>query len=519
MDATLYQSVQRLLSSKEIEIASDYIAEKLMRHPDYPSAWCVSEVLNDLGLESVVVKIEKHLLDEIPFPFLAHVKTNGGEFVLIDSLKKLKKVRKNFEEIWDGIVLAVEAPDGWKHSTGEEPLANKIKNTQLRNYSLLTFSALATTYFLLNFNWVLFLAFLVSSFGLIFAWSGACNELGISNKVAEQFCGSSTTCRNSGTEKTKKILGMGFSDLAMSWFLISVLILIIVNAAQMQGLASILFVASLFSLLVIPVSVYLQWRIHKEWCPICLAILGSVFCQFLVLSFGIQTSELVWPKFDEVILFVLTCLSTVLIWTSYRTTKEKQLKESVEKNHAYKLYFNKDIFTSLLRISLPLDVSPFENEIQVGNKNAALQITVVSNPFCGPCAHAHQLLDELLDIYDFGLQVRFVLSATDASDDRTKVVHQILRNLIPHLADRKYCRKVLNTWFANSKLDRFAKQYPGDCDVDTYSSLVRHEEWAMYANIRRTPAILIDGYHYPDLYRVEDLRELIPLILKAQSSR
>lgn len=514
MDASLYKSVQRLLSSRKINVADDYIAEKLMRHPDYPSAWCVSEVLNELGLDSVVVKIEKHLLDQVPLPVLAHVRTNGGEFVLIDSLKKLRKLRKNFEEVWDGILLGVEAPEGWSYVGFDSSLETEKRDTLFRQYGIFIFSVLTAAYCLLDFSWISFFAFLSTSFGLIFAWSGVCNELGIGNKVSEQFCGSLTTCKSQLNDNPKRILGVSFSDLAMTWFLISFCILAILKITPLAGLSCLLFVVSSFALFFIPISLYLQWQVKKEWCPICLAIAGCVTGQFFVLLIDFKPNDFLWIKINDMAFFALICLAIVFAWNSYRSNKEMQLRESVEKNHAYKLYFDNDVFNSLLEKSSRIDVTPWENEIQLGNQDAALQITVVSNPFCGPCAQAHNQLDKLLEVHDFGLQVRFVLNANDASDERTKVVRQILQYLIPHQEEKEYCRVVLNTWFSNAKLDLFGRDYPDRSDVEVYPTLAQHEAWAVHAKIKRTPTILINGYPYPDIYRVEDLRELIPLIIR-----
>lgn len=513
MDTTLIQDVQRLLLSKKISLPGDYLAEKLMRHPDYPSALSVSEVLNDLGLDSVVVKIEKHLLDQVPFPVLAHVKTNGGEFVLIENLKKLGKLRKSLEEIWDGILLGVEAPDGWTHQEKVPTLGNQSRVSAFNKYIVVTSAAFVFAYALLDFSLAFFMTMLVTSLGMILSWSSVCNELGISNKVSEQFCSSLTACRSSNKKQIKRILGFSFSDLAMQWFLISFSTLVIMKINVLTSLSSILFILSSLALFVIPISLYTQWRIKKEWCPLCLTITACVIGQFSILFVGSLFNGLSLPKINELIFFAILCLGIVLAWHSYRSIRKKQLSESMEKNNAYKLYFNKEIFDRLLKESAPIDVAPWESETQLGNKDAALQITVVSNPFCEPCAEAHKKLDELLDRHDIGLQVRFVLNAANSNDRRTIVVRQILQNVVTHQTNPIHCRQVLNTWYSNTNLVQFENYYPTQEGVDVSSALTRHEEWSTYAGINRTPTILINGYRYPEPYRIQDLHELIPLII------
>ena len=38
----------------------------------------------------------------------------------------------------------------------------------------------------------------------------------------------------------------------------------------------------------------------------------------------------------------------------------------------------------------------WENDLLLGNANAPVLITVACNPYCGPCAKAHEQLDEML---------------------------------------------------------------------------------------------------------------------------
>lgn len=275
-----------------------------------------------------------------------------------------------------------------------------------------------------------------------------------------------------------------------------------------------MFVLSSFALLAIPVSLYLQWRVKREWCSLCLAIAACVFGQFFILFADGWVNGFSSPRENEVVFLALLCLGSALVWHIYRSTREKQLSEAAEKNHALKLYFDKRVLDHLLKTSSPLDVTPWEHEIQLGNKDAALQITVVSNPFCGPCGEAHRKLDELLDIYNVGLQVRFVLNAADAHDKRTKVVRHILQNLDSRQDDKIHCREVLNTWYSNPKLEQFEGHYPERSEVDVTSTLIQHDQWAKYARVKQTPTILINGYSYPEPYRIQDLRELIPLIIR-----
>jgi len=76
---TLYNWLREL----KIPISKTYLKQQLHCHPDYPSLLSITDTLTDLGIENTTVQIQKDQLHEVTPPFLVHLNSNGGEFVVI----------------------------------------------------------------------------------------------------------------------------------------------------------------------------------------------------------------------------------------------------------------------------------------------------------------------------------------------------------------------------------------------------------------------------------------------------
>jgi len=70
---------------------------------------------------------------------------------------------------------------------------------------------------------------------------------------------------------------------------------------------------------------------------------------------------------------------------------------------------NPTFFVSLLYQQQVANITPWLDDIILGDQFAPLQIMVACNPYCRPCATVHTQLDHLLDNYpgNFGITIRF----------------------------------------------------------------------------------------------------------------
>lgn len=75
------QATAALLKELKVKVNASAVNEALQNHPDYPSMLSISDGLKTWKIENMAVKVEKEKLDELPFPFIAHTKENGGSFI------------------------------------------------------------------------------------------------------------------------------------------------------------------------------------------------------------------------------------------------------------------------------------------------------------------------------------------------------------------------------------------------------------------------------------------------------
>ncbi len=197
-----------------------------------------------------------------------------------------------------------------------------------------------------------------------------------------------------------------------------------------------------------------------------------------------------------------------LIWFVLRPLLTKMVEHKPLKKQLNKFKYNSELFnkalTSQPRFSIPDEIRP----IILGNPNATNTITMVSNPFCYPCAVAHQELDELLRIRgDINLKV--VLTTTDNDTDPRKVVFNHVTLLKESNPD--VLINALNAWYKQDEKDykSWAKSYPVEKIMDLNDTIISQQNWCKMVEIKGTPTFFINGYKFPEPYRIEDLKYIL----------
>ncbi|MNL16035.1 hypothetical protein D3C87_1370560 [compost metagenome] len=147
--------------------------------------------------------------------------------------------------------------------------------------------------------------------------------------------------------------------------------------------------------------------------------------------------------------------------------------------------------------------------IVLGNTEAETIITMVSNPFCGPCATTHKTLDNWLNMRD-DIQVKIVFTTANHDDDPKTKVARHLTALSLH-GDKKKVEQALNDWYDSDKkdYDTWAKNYPMQVNGEMEVVTQRQKEWCELTEVTFTPTILVNGYKLPDPYRLDDIKYLL----------
>ncbi len=281
------------------------------------------------------------------------------------------------------------------------------------------------------------------------------------------------------------------------------------------SLLSLLFAPASFSFLAwlnlfaLPYTIYsisYQYS-NKNWCILCCSVQALLVLEAVVFlstqNYGLSNL----PTFGLITL--VSFLSPILIWSFLKpffadASQIKSLKRQLKK-----FKYNSELFNQALKNQPRYAIGKELMPIRMGNPDAETIITMVSNPFCGPCAKAHQTIDEWLKFRD-DIQLKVIFTtADDENDPRTKVSRH-LSALSTH-ENTKMVENAMNDWYnsSNKNYDDWAKRYPVVMNQDVAMVTQNQKSWCDMAEITSTPTILVNGYKLPDPYRLEDIKHLL----------
>ncbi|UKJ07499.1 DsbA family protein [Solitalea lacus] len=141
--------------------------------------------------------------------------------------------------------------------------------------------------------------------------------------------------------------------------------------------------------------------------------------------------------------------------------------------------------------------------IVLGNPNAKNKIVKVCNPYCGPCATAHPLIDEIIDQYE-DVQVQMIFMFTHEA---------IVKHLVAiYKKDNTLIRQALDDWYnAPIKVyETFAAKYPLNGELQQQKEgMEAMYKWTKDIEIAFTPTFFINGHQLPELYSISDIKNIL----------
>jgi protein-disulfide isomerase len=516
--------VNKWLREMKIPVSKQYIRQQLLSHPDYPSLSSITDLLNELGIENSAIQIEKDQLHEMPVPFLAHLNGGGGEFVIIKNRDNLEKQFPDFFKRWNGVSIAAEKSGNWQHKENNEWVKKDHKQLIAVTFTLILLFAFVLLSKIFSVYWLHTSLLLVATAGIFVSWMIVSRELGIDNKIADQVCGKEANCDSVINSKTIKLpFGIGWSDAGVIYFSFLLLdILIFSFGENNSGLYNLLSILATCAIPVTFLSVYYQWRVIKKWCRLCLITVTLLWTQFFVLLphiISLTKNGFSNISLNNILLSSFLLFITAAAWLCFKPLLKENKKLENENFAAKRFKQNTDVFVALLEKQRRIDTTPFNNDLQIGNPEARLQIIVACNPYCGPCAKAHETLNGLVERNDIGLTVRFTIKTDNKEDKKLQAVEYI--HQLVNEKETEYKRQVLHEWYKEMNLEKFKKNYQ---TIEQSSKtkinespfcnkvvkvLQEHEKWSNESKIIATPTIFINGYELPKQYNVKDLIGLI----------
>ena len=523
----------------KIPVTKTSFIKSLEQNPYYPSLYSISNTFNKFGIASQAFTITAEDLGQIEAPFIAYYKSaaNSKDFILVSKLNEnevffisegnKEKIisKRDFLKNWQQIVLVAEG----NTTSGEKDYAVKLKKEQqqqTRKYWLYAGAVSIALLFTAAFTYNVGNAFFYSAISIV-----AIKLLGIavtalllvyeidkSNSFIKNICtaGKQTNCDVILNSKAARFLGMSWSEAGFFYFTTTTIFLFSGIDYPIKSVG--IVIAGTIAAAYIPFSIYYQWKVVKQWCPLCLTVQAVLAMELVwaIVNVWIPSTRLTTfeklstlPDGGSLIQILLSVLLPIVVWYLLKPLLLKAKDESLYHNAYKRLLYNPEVFNGLLQQQ---DTAPDgwqQLGITIGNLNAENTIIKVCNPYCGPCAKAHPILEEIIQ-YNENVNLKIIFTVTNNENDpATKPTQHLLA--IDSKQDKQLTKKALDDWYLADKKDYpvFATKYPMNGELTLQKEkLDSMRKWCDEAGIAHTPTLFINGRRVPEMYNTEELKNI-----------
>lgn len=521
---TVQNTFVTFLDLLEIKHTQSFSNQYFNEHPHKNNLFGLSKMLSDYGVDNAATCISDKEKDitEIQTPFIAQF---SGDFIAVhevepDNVSFIWKGKNHvlqitkFIEAWTGIVLLAESseksiePEYGKHRQAEKTSHLK-KITFLAACGLI--AVLAFVQRVHYYNVGISILLLINFAGLYVSWLLLLKQMHVESQYADKICSlfKQKDCNSILESEAARLWGViGWSETGFGYFLTNVLILLF-NPALVTYIA-------LINILTLPYtfwSVWYQRTKAKQWCVLCLIVQILLWAIFIIdLFYGYIQLPIphVIADFDPQFLlrllafgcfYIISILGINGIVPKLNTEKTAQsLRQSLNSIKA-----DGSVFTTLLKQQPFYETGDFDSVIRFGKPDSKLHITVLSNPYCNPCARMHKRIEDLLYQVNGEISVQYMLSSFSEALNSTN------KYLISACLGGKTgsSMQILKDWFEQGKAlkDDYFKEFSLDMEnPEIEVEFQKHEDWKQKTHLRSTPTIIVNGYQLPDIFKIEDLR-------------
>lgn len=513
---------EQLINQLKVNVASDSIKKKLEEHPNFPSLLAISDGLVEWGIDSQSYQLDKAEFDkdDLYYPFIAHFGESGGRFVLVKSIENNKVYlsdetnnnivlpESEFLKRWTGNALHATANEKSGETNYRENRFKGVLNSLMAPVGLLLLTVVL--YFAFSkqeTNWSMIALSLLKLCGMGISVLLLMQSINANNPFIKNLCtlnGKNDCNAILKSDAAKVTSWLSWSEVGFFYFTGSFLSLLFAPSSLLT-----LAWLNLFALPYTIYSITYQYR-NKNWCILCCSV--QVILVLEALTFlSTQNFQLSTFNFSPQIIawLAVTFLAPILTWSFLKpffidASQLKSLKQQLKK-----FKYNSDLFNQALKnqpkYGVPDDLMP----VILGNPNAETTITMVSNPFCGPCAKAHETLDNLLDHFD-NVKIKIIIPASKSETDPRKQVAKHF-NLLNKMGNNVLVKNALTDWYSQNEKNykNWARKYPVELN-DSLDNIVNvQKDWCELVEIEVTPTIFFNGYKLPEPYQVDDIKYLL----------
>jgi hypothetical protein len=506
------------LNVLQVKHTRDFSNEYFNRHPHKYNLFGISEMLFDYGVSNGGVMIENKETDihDIECPFVAHT---GSDFVVVYKIDahtvyylwngtKISIPVTEFIRTWSGAILLTETDSGsiepgYKENRKKE----RVTIFQKTAVCVAGITMFGTLFFhqALYANPALSLLLPIHALGIYICYLLVKKQMRIQSRYADKICSffSKKDCNNVLESGAAKLWNtFGWSEIGLGYFTANFLLL-----SFLPQSVSVLALINLFTLPYTFWSIWYQKTKAGQWCPLCLMIQALLWILFLT---NLYYGHIHFTEFTTIglagILFT-GCLFTIFIIALNLIIPAIGKGEELEqvKQEINSLKANENIFRFLLEQQPAYETSPADSRILLGTKEARLQVTILTNPYCNPCARLHGQVNKLVNDSNGEVRIQYIFSSFN------KNLEFAARYLIAAYLEKGQNEfgHIISGWFEKGKPLKeafFSGLRLNMSNPEIESEFRRHKAWIERTRLNATPTIIVNGYKLPDNYKIEDLK-------------
>ncbi|MFZ4263757.1 vitamin K epoxide reductase family protein [Sphingobacterium sp. HJSM2_6] len=524
---------KNLLEIYQVKYTKLNLIYLLDNHIDNPSLLTIKDTLFEYGIESAAINKGKFSYVDFETPFVCSIQKKNWQkasFTLVSNVtdKDITYLDPEkhkydtisfleFENIDKGVVLLTDD----NHKKDEANLkSNLVKQRNIniaKNMPIYMFCALLIFTLVniifnyqLNISWINVVFTSTSFVGLLISNLLLLYHIETNNPVIREVCGGNTkklNCDSILNSSHSSFFGISWSIWGFS-YMATLFTLQIFFTTHIIYTYIIIISAIIISPYII-FSFYYQAKIVKQWCPLCLIIQFALIINFISSLVFIKVNGFIFSishLYNYLLSLSLFLFIVLAVYSLLPIIKNSRKYKNMNKNWR-KLRYNSEIFQTLLykndKIKYPTD----NLGIVIGNPNAKNEIVKVCNPFCEPCSKAHPELEEIIKRNN-DVKVRIIFTASgEQSDSQTAPVTHLLA--IQEKYGQNKIMQALDDWYSSHLkiYTNFAEKYPIDFELENQKAKINAMwEWCDNMKIRATPTIYINGFEYPDSYKISELK-------------
>ncbi len=526
IQSSIYTVAAKYAEKLQIKVPSKIIQRDVLENPYYPSIYALKDQFTQYNVQSEAYEVKGEDVFTLEPPFVAYITVPniGPDFVLVTSIDQAGTVgylydsdrskrfsKAEFEKRFRNIIWLIEGTSN--EFSPVIRVSKKLDQGKFLNTLAFLLAGLilsSLVYQSIDFNSFLLVPVLLKMVGIILSFSLLGLEFNKTAGISNALCSLSKKdgCDAVTSSKYSKIFGISWSEIGFLYFLISLTIL---AYGLFSGQGS-FWVIKYLAIGVVPYtlfSIYTQWKLIKNWCPICLGVQVVLLIESIFWLLPVVSEQTIHLFSNELFVYVSIILFIVISFYSIKSLIGDKYKLREYSAALKRLQKHPEVFQAILAGQIPAIEGWEDIAITVGPTNADYKILKICNPYCNPCANAHAEIDRMLGKFN-NVSASIIFAVTnDATDSRRPVVEYFL-NKQGELNPQEF-HALLSDWYRQTvkDFDLFVSNAPLQRAVDQSDRIAQMKEWSDKASIEVTPTFYLNGKRLPQNYTINDLHELI----------